>query len=42
MVDLPEVDRTTVPTFDYDPDPALWLVGPDASRPPEVWLPSAT
>lgn len=41
MAELPEVDPATEPTFDFDPDPGLWLVGPDASRPPEVWLPLA-
>jgi len=25
----------------YDPDPAVWLVGPDENRPPEVWVPGA-
>ncbi len=27
--------------LDVDPDPTLWLMGPDETRPPDVWVPAA-
>lgn len=30
------------PFLDFDPDPAVWIVGPTPDRPTEVWLPAAT
>lgn len=31
----------STPELVYDPDPAVWLVGPTDERPPGVWLPGA-
>ena len=32
----------TGPFLDFDPDPAVWLVGPTEARPVEQWIPAAT
>lgn len=33
---------TVRPELRYEPDPAVWLVGPDDDRPVDVWVPGAT
>jgi hypothetical protein len=38
----PEPRERSGPFLDFDPDPAVWLVGPTPERPVEQWIPAAT